>query len=304
IDELGKAFANTGPDLRRLIQQGDALTQAAQLNLPQTIKLIDDGKTVLDTQRATSGDLQTFAANLASFSQQLVTSDPALRGVLDNGVVSAQQLQGLLQDNQTELPVLLDNLVTLSGIQEARIPGLKTILVLYPPNVANGFFTAASGYAHFGLVTTSAPTACTSGYGSTTQHPNTPAGWGKPANLNTYCTAPNQAPTGASDVRGAALAPRPPGDTTAGPPPGGYPQLAPGAVTPGTLAAEALSLGAVAPVTASTADGPRTLVPYDPLSGLLQAPNGRTYLLGDTGGEQSYLGSQSWEWLLLAPAYG
>ena len=53
VDELGKGFADGGQDLQRLIDSGDALTKSATEALPETIKLIDDGRIVLDTQRDT-----------------------------------------------------------------------------------------------------------------------------------------------------------------------------------------------------------------------------------------------------------
>jgi phospholipid/cholesterol/gamma-HCH transport system substrate-binding protein len=280
LDELGQAFEGTGPDLRRLIQEGDKLTLAATSALPATKALIRDGQTVLATQKAVGGDLRTFSANLALLAQQLVDSDADLRKVFDNGVASAHELDALLKANEATLPTLLGNLVTLGEIQAARVPGLRTILVAYPPNVANGFFTAAGGLAHFGLVYESEPPVCNQGYESTQRRSNSPPDWNKKANLNTYC---NEPPT-TTNARGARQAPRPPGDDTAGPPPGGYKQL------PGTAAA-----------TSST--GPQVGT-YDPATGLLSVPGGLSFLMGDTGGQQTYFGDQSWKWLLLAPALG
>ncbi|HVA61172.1 MAG TPA: MlaD family protein [Mycobacteriales bacterium] len=314
ISELGNAFQDTGPALQRLIDAGDALTQTAKQNLPTDIALLDSGRTVLDTQQALNGDLQAFTANLAGLSGQLVSSDPDLRSFLDNGVLSAQQLQQLLQANQTDLPVLLSNLVTLAQVQEVRIPGLKTILALYPSNVANGFLTAGSttpgqpllGHAHFGIATTQNPAVCTTGYG-TTPRSNVPSNYGGPANLNTYCNQSvlaNGGSSGPSDVRGARNSPRPPGDSTENPPPGGYKQL-PGATYPsGPSAGPPPNTSGYPSASAAPAARGMTIAPYDPLTGVIRAPDGQTYVLGDSGGEQQYLGNQSWQWLLLAPVLG
>src|SRR3712207_9027091 len=51
VDELGQAFAGAGDDLGRLIDNGDLLLARAQQSLPETLRLITDGQTVLDTQR-------------------------------------------------------------------------------------------------------------------------------------------------------------------------------------------------------------------------------------------------------------
>ncbi|MBV9292746.1 MAG: MCE family protein, partial [Frankiales bacterium] len=50
INELGRSFADLGPSLQALIDNGNALTKAAIQSLPAQLKLINDGKTVLDTQ--------------------------------------------------------------------------------------------------------------------------------------------------------------------------------------------------------------------------------------------------------------
>lgn len=281
LSELGTAFDGTAPDLRRLIQEGDKLTLAATAALPETKALIADGKTVLDTQKAVGGDLRTFSTNLALLAQQLVDSDPDLRKVLDNGVASSKELSSLLKANEATLPTLLGNLVTLGEIQAARVPGLRTILIAYPPNVANGFFTAAGGLAHFGLVYTNSPPVCTGGYESTQRRSNEPKDWHKKANLNTYCTEPDTQ----SNARGARWVPRPPGDDTAGPPPGGYRQLP--------------DAPAASPATATS--GP-AVGAYDPVTGMLSVPGGASYIMGGTVGPQWFPRGESWKWLLLGPA--
>ena len=50
VDELGKAFAGTGPELSRLVDSGNALVESASDSLPQTISLIEDSQQVLKTQ--------------------------------------------------------------------------------------------------------------------------------------------------------------------------------------------------------------------------------------------------------------
>ena len=55
IDELGDAFWGTGEDLSRIVDSGNALIESADDNLEQTIALIEDGSTVLKTQRESGG---------------------------------------------------------------------------------------------------------------------------------------------------------------------------------------------------------------------------------------------------------
>lgn len=300
IEELGAAFRDLGPDLQRLIDQGDALTKAAQSALPQTVALINDSKTVLDTQQAIRGDFQTFAKQLATFSQQLVTDDPAIRSVLDNGVTSANQVTQLLQDNRSALPILLGNLVTVNSIQAARLPGLKVMLTLYPASVANGFLASpGDGTGHFGLVATDQAPVCTNGYipqsewrNNTLDPKANPEAFGGKANLNTDCREPHDSQI---NVRGSRNAPRPPGDTT------DQPASDTGTASSGSGGSGgAPSLPVPTSGAASAGSGP-AVTTYDPVSGLLFGPGGEAYQLGTTGG-QRVLGPGSWRWLLLAPA--
>jgi len=206
VDELDNAFAGGGTDLQRLLDSGDALTQAATEALPQTIKLIDDGKIVLDTQRATSGNIKDFSRNFADLTETLKGSDADLRLVLDRGVVASRELDGLIKDNQASLATLLANFITIGQVTTAHVQGLGQLIVTYPDVVAGGFTVVpGDGTAHFGLVLNSdTPKACTAGYGGTRrigpdQSTNLP-----PVNTGARCTLPRGS---VSAVRGAQNAP-------------------------------------------------------------------------------------------------
>jgi phospholipid/cholesterol/gamma-HCH transport system substrate-binding protein len=203
IDELGKGFNDLGPSLQALIDNGNALTSAAIQSLPQELKLIDDGKTVLDTQNAMAAELKSWAASFASFSDQLRVSDPDLRGILDNGVGAAQQLQGLLTDNAPALPVLLGNLITANQIQAVRLPYVKATLELYPALVASGFYvTPATGPLTSAWSTTTPlrarrATRRPASGATTTTAPPAPTGEGRPTSTPTARTARRRATCGA-----------------------------------------------------------------------------------------------------------
>jgi phospholipid/cholesterol/gamma-HCH transport system substrate-binding protein len=307
IDELGKGFNDVGASLQALIDNGNKLTQAAIDSLPQQLRLIDDSTTVLDTQNAVSSELKSWAASLASFSDQLRVSDPALRGVLANGIPAARQLQGLLRDNEGVLPTLLGNLITVNEIQAVRLPYVRGLLELYPSETASGFYvTPGDGTAHFGMVN-QAPTdqpqsPCLNGYQSTRVRGNndkgtTPSDWGGPANLDAYCQAP---PTDNVDNRGARFVPRPDNAQVTNADP--YPGPAYGKGSRPTVA-EQRGGGGAATARAAAAARPDTVIPlpYDPSTGLLTGLDGKTYQLGYDGPLAPIFGSSSWEWLLLAP---
>ena len=210
IDELGKTFAGGGQDLQRLLDAGDALTRSATEALPETTTLIQDGHTVLDTQKASGPDIRSFSADLADLSGQLRTSDPDLRAVLDRGVVASQQLDALLRENRTNLGALLTNLVTVGQVTVTRTKGIRQMFITYPDVVRGGYTVVpGDGTAHFGLqLNADNPPACTKGYGSTHRtDPQQTTGL-PPVNTSVRCAVPRGS---ATSVRGAQNAPRPQG---------------------------------------------------------------------------------------------
>jgi phospholipid/cholesterol/gamma-HCH transport system substrate-binding protein len=305
INELGRSFADLGPSLQALIDNGNALTKAAIQSLPAQLKLINDGKTVLDTQNQVASELKSWVSSLAAFSGQLRTSDPALRSILDNGVRASRQLATLLKANSPVLPELLGNLVTFNRIQAVRLPYVRATLELFPAQAAGGFFvTPGDGTAHFGMVNDNA-SPCTTGYGSTRVRGNndnghTPSDWGGPANLNAYCQATKASDT---DNRGSRLVPRP--DSSQVTNSDTYPGPVYGKSQHPTVAEQRKGYQGQAAVGAASAPaaGSETIVPlpYDPNTGLFTGLDGKHYQLGYSGPLAPIFGSSSWEWLLIAP---
>jgi len=207
VDELGTGFADGGQDLQRLIDSGDALTKAATEALPQTEKLIDDGRIVLDTQRDTSGQIKVFAKNFKELSQTLKASDGDLRLVLDRGAVASGELEALIRDNKGNLAALLANLITIGQVTTSHVDGIQQLLVTYPDVVAGGYTVVpGDGTAHFGLALAQDPPVCTQGYGGTRRtNPKTTTNL-PPVNTSARCTAPRGSGT---TVRGAQNAPGP-----------------------------------------------------------------------------------------------
>ena len=150
VDELGKGFADGGEDLQRLLDSGDALTRSATEALPETIKLIDDGRIVLDTQRDTAGDVKVFAKNFADLSETLKASDGDLRLILDRGAVASKELETLVRDNRGNLAALLANLITIGQVTTSRVDGIQQLLITYPDVVAGGY-TVVPGRRHRAL---------------------------------------------------------------------------------------------------------------------------------------------------------
>jgi phospholipid/cholesterol/gamma-HCH transport system substrate-binding protein len=81
---LASAFIGTGPGLHQIITTGQELFNSLAAAQPETVNLVNDGNTDLHTLKATSGDFQSFAKSLASFTGQLATSNGDLHDLIDN----------------------------------------------------------------------------------------------------------------------------------------------------------------------------------------------------------------------------
>lgn len=103
VSEMGKAFDGTGESLGQIIDTSNSFIETANENFDVTTRLINDGNTVLQTQLDSTGQLRSFARDLALLSDTLVASDGDLRRVIDNGSATANQLRTFLEDNQVNL---------------------------------------------------------------------------------------------------------------------------------------------------------------------------------------------------------
>jgi phospholipid/cholesterol/gamma-HCH transport system substrate-binding protein len=266
VRELGEALKGRGTDLQRIIDNSGTLIDDADANILQTIKLINDGDTVLATQVASGDAIKTWAKNLALLSDTLVSSDAEIRQVIDQGSGASEQVTALISENRADIAVLLGNLLTVSELTAVRLDAVEQLLVVYPAVSMGGYVVPAkdknTGHydAHFGLVLGVDPPACRAGYGGTDWRvPQDTTN--KAANSKAGCTAK---PSTGVNVRGAQN-------------------------KPGPSSREDLN---------RTGYG----VGYDPATGAAGGSGGMPeMILGSTGGQADLLGSDSWKALILGP---
>jgi len=201
VTELGKAFDGLGPKLQLLLDSTHSLTVSATDYLPQTLALIHDARTVLQTQNDLSDPIKSFSSNLKLVSGQLKDSDPDIRRLLHTGPHAAHEVSDLLDESGDGLHRTIKELLTLSHITRDHLRGIQTVLQLYPglaaavPTILPG-----DGTSHLGLVLNiNDPPNCTKGYEATVRRPgeNITQPW--PINYRAYCREPIFSPT---DVRG------------------------------------------------------------------------------------------------------
>jgi virulence factor Mce-like protein len=169
VDELGTAFNGAGDDLGRLLDNGDLLLTRAEQSLPQTLKLITDGQTVLDNQEQSRSAIQSWARDLRALSDTLVSSDPDIRSLLVNAPDAGAALQTLVQNAGPSLGPLVRYLDVLNKVTVPRLAGVEQMLATYPDAVSGAFSVVRNDggtmRAHFGFVLNSGdPQPCTTGY--------------------------------------------------------------------------------------------------------------------------------------------
>jgi phospholipid/cholesterol/gamma-HCH transport system substrate-binding protein len=170
VDELGKAFEGTGPDLARILDTSSEFIRAADDNIGVTRELIRNSDSVLQTQIDKRGELSTFSKNLALLSDTLVEADPDLRRLLDKGGDSAATVRKVVDENAEDLGSAVRDLVVANKPLSENVLGLQSIFLLYPyllegsfsvldPEVKGGKETGEY-QATFGLVLTDTTATC------------------------------------------------------------------------------------------------------------------------------------------------
>ncbi len=205
LNELATGLAGQGASLAGILNGNRALVQALDATAPQTISLINNSKTVLGTQIAESGELDSFAASARLLARQLRASDPDLRRLITTGPQVGASVADLLANTNPGLAVLIANLLTTSEVTLTRGQALDELLSALPADIAAGSTVITSEGANFGMALTFfSPLPCTAGYGGTVYRNGLDTSPAPPLNTAAGCTLP--ASSGV-DVRGSAHAP-------------------------------------------------------------------------------------------------
>ncbi|MGO8958384.1 MAG: MCE family protein [Streptosporangiaceae bacterium] len=204
-DELATGFAGQGANLQAVIDGNSALARAADATLPQTITLLRDGRTVLTTQIAESGELDSFGKTALQLASQLDKSNANLRSLIIQAPQAAAQVANLLADSNPSLGVLIANLLTTSEVTLSRGKALDELLSALPADIAIGSTVINGKGARFGVALTFfSPLPCTAGYGGTVYRNGLDTSPAPALNTSARCTEPASS---GIDVRGSAHAP-------------------------------------------------------------------------------------------------
>ncbi|MEZ0365260.1 MlaD family protein [Mycobacterium sp. pUA109] len=181
--------------------------------LPQTVSLLRNTRTVFATLADVTPGLRRTTVDLQNVLSGVNRMDNGFRTLIDRGSGQLAQFDDFLTGNRDNIVQLLGNLTTVSQLLYLRIPALQD---LWRPD-HGPLIDRISSIIHDGAVW---------GVGSfmyqtyrcdynLPRRPPSQPDFPEPYRY-TYCNNPDPAVL----VRGARNAPRPPGDDTAGPPPG------------------------------------------------------------------------------------
>ena len=152
VDELGEMFRDNSTPLRSLIDDAQVFIREARANEAATVDLIRNARPVLETQASNAKNIRDFSKDLASLTGTLASSDANIRKVLRDAGPAADELVLLVKDLRTLLPKLLDPLINVSEVVNARLPALEQLLVTFPRLVAAGPSALTEGKQKFGRV--------------------------------------------------------------------------------------------------------------------------------------------------------
>ncbi|MFD4182494.1 MCE family protein [Rhodococcus sp. NPDC058514] len=207
VTELGRAFDGKGDDLQVLVDSLNSLSRDGIENLPQTLTLLRDTRTVLDTQTEQSSAIRRFSGDLDALSAQIRANDPDLRRLIDTGTAAGTEVGSLVGAAGPTLTTNLNNLALVSRSLGPRALALNTLLTFLPALSAGSSSVApGDGTIHLGLLAeTNNPPPCTQGYEGTREivekmkreNPDFDETRDEfPLNTEANCTTPLGSPTG------------------------------------------------------------------------------------------------------------
>ncbi|WP_280362081.1 MlaD family protein [Nocardia wallacei] len=222
--ELG-AGSQAPEKLAAIIDGGTFLISTLGAVLPQTVSLLRHSEIVLSTVRDTGPGLTATVAEMNRVASGVESMTDGYATLLGTGPRALQTMDRVIADNSPTMVQLLGNLATVAQMSYAHVPAFQEFFF---PQQRDGSAVDAIGKAFhdnavWALVNIYPRKQCDY---DLPRRAATDASFPEPY-LYAYCTDPDPSMV----VRGARNAPRPPGDDTAGPPPGVDP-LATAAATP------------------------------------------------------------------------
>ena len=113
---------------------------------PETLRTLQNGRTVLRTGVDTQNDFRDFAVSARSLAAWLKDYDPTLRRTIDATPGQLAELRRLTDDMVASLPQLLREFADFTDIFARRDPHVRELLIQFPLGLAKLTDTFAGGH--------------------------------------------------------------------------------------------------------------------------------------------------------------
>ncbi len=209
--ELG--LSEQGPQkLTDIVDGGTFLLSTLDSVLPETVSLLKSSRVVLTMLSDVNNGMAATTENLDKVLTGINPMIGGYRRLVDRAPGMLTAVDGLFDDNSDTMVGLLGNLTTAAQLLYIRVPALNALFPNYRRSTVEALDTAIHEDGMWATVDIYPRYTCDYG---TPRRPPSAADYPEPF-LYGYCRDTDQSVL----VRGAHNAPRPPGDDTAGPPPG------------------------------------------------------------------------------------
>ncbi|MDQ2629242.1 MAG: MlaD family protein [Actinomycetota bacterium] len=207
------SLSDEGPrKLTDIVDGGSFLLSTLDSVLPETVSLLKSSRVVLTMLSDVNNGLAVTSANLDKVFKGISPMMGGYRRFVDQGPGMLSAVDGLFDDNSDTMVGLLANLATTAQLLYIRVPALNALFPDYRRSTVEALDSAIHEDGMWATVDIYPRYTCDYG---TPRRPPSAADYPEPF-LYGYCRDTDQSVL----VRGAHNAPRPPGDDTAGPPPG------------------------------------------------------------------------------------
>ena len=203
LTETSQAVGGLGPALQRLVDSTTAIASDLKDNLGPVNDIINNSTPILNSQVDSGDAISQWARNLNTIASETAQQDQALRGVIQQGAPTADQLNSVFSNVRDALPQTLANLAIVNDLLKRYHAGLEQALVILPQGATvaqAATIFPGEGLLHVGL-SLGQPAPCLTGFLPASQ-------WRAPADTSTkplpdglYCKIPKDTP--ANVVRGA-----------------------------------------------------------------------------------------------------
>ncbi|SDU40530.1 MlaD family protein [Gordonia westfalica] len=198
-------------DLKVLFDSGGTIFARLYTALPETTKLIQNAGTIFETTADIQPDFGTTVSSLSDLINAAAASDKELRTLLDRGPSQMTSLAGSINQLTDPVTDVMKQFLDIAEQGALRAPALATLM----PSIRDASVKSLTMFhdgAWWAFGSVYPRPSCN--YPVTPRRPTQVLELTIPTNLYCVTEDPNM------QIRGSANAPRPPGDDTAGPPPG------------------------------------------------------------------------------------